>query len=69
MKTVALVVPEPGAQFEYYDVNVDDNLRDDEVLVEMKATGICHTDLNFRNEKTIPGLFPAIFGLEGKSLT
>jgi hypothetical protein len=31
----------------------------------MKATGVCHTDLNFSKEKTIPGLFPAVFGHEG----
>ncbi|RDL41438.1 uncharacterized protein BP5553_01417 [Venustampulla echinocandica] len=68
MITEALVVAEPGSPFMYQEVHVDDNIRDDEVLVEMKATGVCHTDLNFRNEKTVPGLFPAVFGHEGAAI-
>jgi aryl-alcohol dehydrogenase len=65
MITEALLVREAGAPFRYQEINVDDNMRDDEVLVEMKATGACHTDLNFSKEKIIPGLFPAVFGHEG----
>lgn len=65
MITEALLVHEAGALFNYQEVTVNENLRDDEVLVEMKATGVCHTDLNFSKEKTIPGLFPAVFGHEG----
>jgi aryl-alcohol dehydrogenase len=65
MITEALLVSEAGAPFCYQEINVDDNIGDDEVLVEMKATGVCHTDLNFTKEKTIPGLFPAVFGHEG----
>lgn len=67
MITEALVAAEPGSPFIYQEINVDDTLRDDEVLVEMVATGVCHTDLNFRNESTIPGLHPAVFGHEGKT--
>ncbi len=66
MITEALLVQEAGAPFSYQEITVDDNLRDDEVLVEMKATGVCHTDLNFAKENTIPGLFPAVFGHEGE---
>jgi len=40
----ALVVEKPGDPFEYQDVQLEDTIRDDEVLVEMKATGVCHTD-------------------------
>jgi hypothetical protein len=65
MITPALVVASPGAPFTYQDVVLDDTLRDDEVLVEMTATGVCHTDLNFSKETTMPGLFPAVFGHEG----
>lgn len=65
MITEALVVQRPGSEFEYNEVNVEDDLRDNEVLVEMKATGVCHTDLNFRNETSLPGLHPAVFGHEG----
>jgi aryl-alcohol dehydrogenase len=66
MLTEALVVHAPGAEFQYERVNVHDELRDNEILVEMKATGVCHTDLNFRNEKMLPGLHPAVFGHEGE---
>ena len=68
MITQALLVPDSGVAFSYQEITLDDRLRDDEVLVEMKATGVCHTDLNFAKEKTIPGLFPAVFGHEGKVL-
>jgi S-(hydroxymethyl)glutathione dehydrogenase/alcohol dehydrogenase len=36
-----------------------------EVLVEIKATGICHTDEFIRSGADPEGLFPAIFGHEG----
>jgi aryl-alcohol dehydrogenase len=66
MITEALVVQGPGAAFQYAKIDVDDHIRDNEVLVEMKATGVCHTDLNFRNEESLPGLHPAVFGHEGE---
>jgi S-(hydroxymethyl)glutathione dehydrogenase/alcohol dehydrogenase len=36
-----------------------------EVLVEIKATGICHTDEFTLSGKDPEGLFPAILGHEG----
>lgn len=39
--------------------------RADEVLVEIKATGICHTDAYTLSGKDPEGLFPAILGHEG----
>jgi aryl-alcohol dehydrogenase len=68
MLTEALVVSAPGAAFKLQPVNVEDEIRDNEVLIKMKATGVCHTDINFHNETSIPGLFPAVFGHEGKRL-
>ena len=65
MKINALVVHSPGAPWEFREIDLDDNLQDDEVLVQMKATGVCHTDLNFSKEESMPGLFPAVFGHEG----
>lgn len=65
MYTDALVVEQPGAPFKLQQIQVDEKLRDDEVLVRIKATGICHTDLNFSKETSIPGLFPGVFGHEG----
>src|SRR6187399_1359337 len=36
-----------------------------EVLVELKATGVCHTDEFTRSGADPEGLFPVIFGHEG----
>jgi aryl-alcohol dehydrogenase len=68
MISEALVVASPGAPFKLQPVQVEDNLRDDEVLIKIRATGICHTDLTFSKEKSIPGLFPGVFGHEGTLL-
>ncbi|EXJ66956.1 uncharacterized protein A1O5_10151 [Cladophialophora psammophila CBS 110553] len=65
MITDAIVVSKPGAPFQYQQIELHDNLRADEVLVRIKATGVCHTDLNFSKEKTMPELFPAVLGHEG----
>lgn len=41
-------------------------LRDDEVLVEMVASGICHTDLHFAGMESGYGVcYPRIMGHEG----
>ena len=42
--------------------------RTGEVLVEIKATGICHTDEFTRSGADPEGLFPAIFGHEGAGI-
>ena len=42
-----------------------DGPREGEVLVEIKATGICHTDEFTRSGDDPEGLFPAILGHEG----
>jgi S-(hydroxymethyl)glutathione dehydrogenase/alcohol dehydrogenase len=39
-----------------------------EVLIEMKATGICHTDEFTRSGADPEGLFPVIFGHEGAGI-
>jgi aryl-alcohol dehydrogenase len=66
MLTEALVVNSPSDPFIYTEIELNEVLQEDEVLVNIKATGVCHTDLNFRNENTIPGLFPAVLGHEGR---
>ena len=60
----ALVVDKPGAPFVHQEIQLDDGFRDGEVLVAVHATGVCRTDLNFRDEE-IPGMFPAVLGHEG----
>jgi hypothetical protein len=61
----ALVVDKPGDPFVYQDIQLEDTIRDDEVLVEMRATGVCHTDLNFSKETQMPDMFPVVLGHEG----
>ena len=66
MLTNALVVSEPGGAFTYHQVSLTDKLEPHECLVRIKATGICHTDINFASkERGIPGNFPCILGHEG----
>jgi len=45
-----------------------DGPRAGEVLVEIKATGVCHTDEFTRSGADPEGLFPAIFGHEGAGI-
>jgi aryl-alcohol dehydrogenase len=40
MLTEAMLVKQPGAGFNYQEIIVDDDLWDNEVLVEMRATGV-----------------------------
>lgn len=68
MITEALVVASPGAPFKYQKVDLDDTLRPAECLVRIKATGLCHTDLNFADEKSMPDLYPAVLGHEGAGI-
>ena len=42
-----------------------DGPKEDEVLVEIKATGICHTDEYTRSGADPEGLFPSVMGHEG----
>ncbi|MBV9522199.1 MAG: alcohol dehydrogenase catalytic domain-containing protein, partial [Alphaproteobacteria bacterium] len=45
-----------------------DGPRAGEVLVEIKATGICHTDAYTLSGADPEGLFPAILGHEGAGI-
>ncbi|RMJ02442.1 hypothetical protein BHE90_016256 [Fusarium euwallaceae] len=62
----ALIVPRKGAPFEMKTVQLDP-LRAHEVLVDIKATGICHTDVAVQQGK-IPMQFPAVLGHEGAGI-
>ncbi|KAJ4321618.1 hypothetical protein N0V94_002817 [Neodidymelliopsis sp. IMI 364377] len=64
IKTVALVVSEPKADFRLQPIILDE-IRPDEVLVEMKYSGICHTDIVLQQGLLPMVEFPAIFGHEG----
>jgi S-(hydroxymethyl)glutathione dehydrogenase/alcohol dehydrogenase len=64
MKVKAAVAHKAGAPLVIETVDLD-GPRAGEVLVEIKATGICHTDEFTRSGADPEGLFPAILGHEG----
>lgn len=64
MKTRAAVAFEAGKPLEICEVDLE-GPRFGEVLVEIKATGICHTDEFTRSGADPEGIFPAILGHEG----
>ncbi|HEY6878182.1 MAG TPA: S-(hydroxymethyl)glutathione dehydrogenase/class III alcohol dehydrogenase, partial [Polyangiales bacterium] len=64
MKTRAAVAYEAGKPLVIEEVELE-GPRAGEVLVEIKATGVCHTDEFTRSGADPEGLFPAIFGHEG----
>src|ERR1700730_18435010 len=64
MRTRAAIAYAAGNPLEIVTVDLD-GPRAGEVLVELKATGICHTDEFTRSGADPEGLFPAIFGHEG----
>ena len=64
MKTAAAIALEAGKPLEIMEVDLD-GPRAGEVLVEIKATGICHTDAFTLSGDDPEGAFPAILGHEG----
>jgi S-(hydroxymethyl)glutathione dehydrogenase/alcohol dehydrogenase len=64
MKVRAAVAREAGKPLSLETVDVD-GPRAGEVLVEIKATGICHTDEYTLSGADPEGIFPAILGHEG----
>ena len=64
MRTRAAVAVEAGKPLEIMDVNLE-GPRAGEVLVEIKATGLCHTGEFTRSGDDPEGIFPAILGHEG----
>src|SRR5687767_15927562 len=64
MDVRAAVAHKAGAPLAIETVKLD-GPKAGEVLVEIKATGICHTDEFTRSGADPEGLFPAILGHEG----
>jgi S-(hydroxymethyl)glutathione dehydrogenase / alcohol dehydrogenase len=64
MRTKAAVALAAGKPLVVMEVNLADP-KEGEVLVEIKATGICHTDEFTLSGADPEGLFPAILGHEG----
>ena len=67
MKTRAAVAVAAGQQLEIMEVDLD-GPRQGEVLVEIMATGICHTDAFTLSGADPEGMFPAILGHEGAGI-
>ena len=67
MKTRAAVAFEAGKPLEIVELDLD-GPRAGEVLVEIKATGICHTDEFTRSGADPEGAFPAVLGHEGAGI-
>jgi S-(hydroxymethyl)glutathione dehydrogenase / alcohol dehydrogenase len=67
MKTRAAVAVAAGKPLEIMDVELDVP-REGEVLVEIKATGVCHTDEFTLSGADPEGLFPSILGHEGAGI-
>lgn len=64
MKTKAAVAWKAGAPLTIEEVDLQAP-QEGEVLIEIKATGICHTDYYTLSGADPEGLFPAILGHEG----
>ena len=67
MKSRAAVAFAPNQPLEIVEVDVE-GPRAGEVLVEIKATGLCHTDAYTLSGKDSEGLFPSILGHEGAGI-
>ena len=67
MKTRAAVAFAAGKPLEVVEVDIE-GPRAGEVLVEIKATGVCHTDEFTISGADPEGLFPAIMGHEGAGI-
>ncbi len=67
MKVQAAVVWETGGDFRIEQLELDEP-REDEVLVRMVASGICHTDLGARDGHLPIPAPPSVFGHEGAGI-
>ncbi len=67
MRTRAAVAVEAGKPLEVMEINLE-GPKAGEVMVEIKATGICHTDEFTLSGADPEGLFPSILGHEGAGI-
>jgi S-(hydroxymethyl)glutathione dehydrogenase/alcohol dehydrogenase len=64
MKTRAAVALQAGKALEILEVDLE-GPKAGEVMIELKATGVCHTDAFTLSGDDPEGAFPAILGHEG----
>jgi S-(hydroxymethyl)glutathione dehydrogenase/alcohol dehydrogenase len=67
MKTRAAIAIAPNQPLVIEEVDLD-GPREGEVLVEIMATGVCHTDAYTLEGKDSEGIFPSILGHEGAGI-
>jgi S-(hydroxymethyl)glutathione dehydrogenase/alcohol dehydrogenase len=67
MKSRAAIAVAAGRPLEIAEVDIE-GPREGEVMVEIKATGICHTDEFTRSGADPEGIFPSILGHEGAGI-
>jgi S-(hydroxymethyl)glutathione dehydrogenase / alcohol dehydrogenase len=67
MKTRAALAVEAGRPLEIVELDLQ-GPREGEVLVEILATGVCHTDAFTLSGRDPEGLFPAVLGHEGAGI-
>ncbi len=67
MKTRAALAVEAGKPLEIVELDLE-GPREGEVLVEVMATGICHTDEFTLSGKDPEGIFPSVLGHEGAGI-
>jgi S-(hydroxymethyl)glutathione dehydrogenase/alcohol dehydrogenase len=67
VKTRAAIAVAPNKPLEIHEVDLD-GPKAGEVLVEIMATGICHTDAYTLEGKDSEGIFPSILGHEGAGI-
>ena len=67
MRTRAAVAMAAGQPLQIMEVNLADP-KEGEVLIEIKATGICHTDEFTLSGADPEGIFPSILGHEGEGV-
>ncbi|SEO86624.1 NDMA-dependent alcohol dehydrogenase [Trujillonella endophytica] len=65
MKTRAAILRSTPGTFEVVDVDLDDEPRDNEVLVQMVAAGLCHSDDHICTGDMPVEVYPVIGGHEG----
>ena len=66
MKATAAVLNRPNQAFSIEEIDIDPP-RDDEILVSIKAVGICHTDLVLASGE-LGNAFPVVLGHEGAGI-
>lgn len=67
MKTRAAIAVAPNEPLVIEEIDLE-GPREQEVLVEIKAAGICHTDAYTLSGKDSEGIFPSILGHEGAGI-